>query len=184
MQRLFAGDSPWQVPWLPRVLPCVQEIAARHAAATIFTRFMPPNAPQERHGAWRDYYVAWPQMTRSRLAPGMLDLVEPLARLVPPARVIDKPANSAFSCPGFGAALWRAGVRTLVVTGGETDVCVLATVMSAVDLGFRVVLPTDALCSARDRTHDALITLYRERYCQQVEATTTETVLRRWAPDR
>ena len=44
----------------------------------------------------------------------------------------------------------------------------------------RVVVPTDAICSSSDRTHDALLTLYRERYGRQVETATTEEILRRW----
>jgi nicotinamidase-related amidase len=52
--------------------------------------------------------------------------------------------------------------------------------MDAVDYGFKVILPTDALCSSRDQTHDALLSLYRERFSQQIEATTTETLLGRW----
>jgi nicotinamidase-related amidase len=76
--------------------------------------------------------------------------------------------------------LRRQGIETLIVTGGETDVCVAATVMAAVDLGFRIVLPADALCSAKDTTHDALMTLYRERFSQQIETTSTERVLRDW----
>ena len=31
-------------------------------------------------------------------------------------------------------------VNTLIVSGGETDVCVLSTVLSAIDLGLRIVL--------------------------------------------
>jgi nicotinamidase-related amidase len=68
----------------------------------------------------------------------------------------------------------------IIITGGETDVCVLATVMAAVDLGFRVVLPVDALCSARDKTHDALMALYSERFTNQVQTTSTERVLKEW----
>ncbi len=180
MQRLFAEETPWRVPWLPRVLPCVQEIASRQASRTIFTRFIPPRSAREAVGAWQDYYEAWPDLTREVLASELLELVTPLRALVPPARQLDKTANSAFSHPGLANALHRRGVTTLVVTGGETDVCVLATVMSAVDSGFRVVLPTDALCSTSDTTHDALLKLYRERFSQQIEATTTENVLRRW----
>lgn len=180
MQRLFAEDTPWQVPWLPRVLPCVRQIAQRHPALTIFTRFIPPETSEVAVGAWRDYYKVWWQLTRHELAPDLLDLVEPLGHLVPPAKVVDKPANSAFSRRGFAAALRRSSVTTLIITGGETDVCVLATVMDAVDYGFRVVLPTDALCSSRDQTHDALLSLYRERFTQQIEAAMTEDVLSRW----
>jgi nicotinamidase-related amidase len=180
MQRLFAEETAWQVPWLPRVLPVVVEIASRHAPRTVFTRFSPPATPDAATGAWRAYYERWPQMTRSELAPHLLELVEPLARLVPPARMIEKPANSAFSRAGFASALRRRGVTTLVVTGGETDVCVLATVMLAIDLGFRIVLPTDALCSTSDGAHDALLGLFRTRFASQVEATTTEELLRRW----
>ncbi len=69
---------------------------------------------------------------------------------------------------------------TLVITGVETDVCVLGAVLGAVDLGYRVVVPTDAICSSSDRTHDALLTLYRERYGQQVETVTSEALLRSW----
>jgi nicotinamidase-related amidase len=36
-------------------------------------------------------------------------------------------------------------IGTVVVSGAETDVCVLATVLSAVDLGLRVVI----VCAVR-----------------------------------
>jgi len=72
------------------------------------------------------------------------------------------------------------GIDTLIVSGGETDVSVLATVMSAIDLGYRIVLATDALCSASDRTHDALMTLYRERFSRQFTTAMTVQILEAW----
>jgi hypothetical protein len=42
------------------------------------------------------------------------------------------------------------------------------------------VVPTDAICSSSDHTHDALLTLYRERYGQQVEAVGSDETLRCW----
>ena len=70
--------------------------------------------------------------------------------------------------------------RTLTITGAETDVCVLATVFGAIDFGYRVVLATDALCSSSDTTHDALLTLYQERFAQQIEAADAATILTNW----
>lgn len=180
MQRLFTGGLAWHTPWLERVLPVVERIAAAHPDRTIFTRFIPAERPGEGEGRWRAYWQRWAEMTLSRLPPGATELLPGLARLVPPADVLDK----RFYSPWFGtdleARLKRRGIDTLIVTGAETDVCVLAAVLGAVDRGYRVVLPTDALCSSSDRTHDALLTLYRERYGQQVETTTSEEVLRAW----
>ena len=66
--------------------------------------------------------------------------------------------------------------------GGETDVCVLSTMLGALDWGFRVVLVTDALCSSADETHDAMMDLFCNRFGEQVETAPTEVVLRQWSP--
>ncbi len=52
--------------------------------------------------------------------------------------------------------------------------CVLATVLGAVDLGYKVIIVTDALCSAMDETHDAILKLYHKRFSQQIEDMTSE----------
>jgi nicotinamidase-related amidase len=95
--------------------------------------------------------------------------VSPLTHLIPPATVIDKPAYSAFSKSVLAAFLREKNVDTLIITGSETDVCVLATVLDAVDMGFRVIVVEDALCSSFDQGHDALMTLYRNRFSEQIE---------------
>lgn len=81
--------------------------------------------------------------------------------------------------PGPLPALQR--VDTLVVTGAETDMCVLAAVLGAVDLGFRVVVVADAICSSSDQSHDALLGLYHDRFGQQVETAECAEVLEAWA---
>lgn len=180
MQNLFAEDTPWHTPWMPRVLPVVERIAARHPARTIFTRFIPPAEDEPMPGAWRRYYARWRDLLRGRIDPRLLELVPPLAALAPPATVFDKPVYSSFHDGALARLLAQRGVDSLVITGGETDVCVLASVMDAIDRGYRVVLVADALCSGSDRTHDALMTLYRERFGQQVELADAETVLACW----
>jgi nicotinamidase-related amidase len=94
--------------------------------------------------------------------------------------VIDKSVYSAFSRPLLPKLLRRGGIDSLIITGGETDGCVLATVLDAVDLGYRTVIARDALCSSSDAAHDALLTLYHHRFSQQIEAAHSETILAPW----
>lgn len=180
MQLLFAEPGPWCVPWMPRILPNVALIAERHPERTVFTRFIPPRDPFGLPGAWQDYYRHWHAMTRESLDVRLLELVPPLGRLVPPATLCDKAVHSAFANPTLLPWLLARGIRTLIVTGGETDVCVLATVMAAMDHGFRIGLVTDALCSGSNETHDALMTLYGKRFQHHIATVTTEQVLETW----
>lgn len=180
MQRMFAEETPWHTPWMLRVLPVVERIAARQVARTVFTRFVPPHDVEDMLGAWRRYYERWKDFTLARIDPRLIDLLPSLQRLVPPAAVVDKRHYSAFTAPSLPPLLKERGVDSLVISGAETDVCVLATVMSAVDLGFRVVLATDALCGSSDRTHEALLTLYRQRFGEQIETADADTILACW----
>jgi len=180
MQRLFAEETPWHTPWMERVLPIVARIAEAHPEQTIFTRFIPPRHPDEMRGAWRRFYRRWAELTLERIDPGLLELVAPLARLVPPAITIDKRVYSPFSEQAIWQVLRERQADTLVITGAETDMCVLAAVMDAVDYGFRVVIATDAICSSSDRTHDALMTLYCHRFSEQIETVTSEAIINAW----
>ena len=67
--------------------------------------------------------------------------------------------------------------RNTIVTGCETEVCVLATVMGGITLGYRVVLVTDAICSGADETHDAMQRIYQSRFGMQVETVTTAELM-------
>lgn len=109
MQCLFAEPAEWFVPWLPKVLPNVLRIAERHPDRTIFTRFIPPSDPDHAVGAWRDYYERWRSMARDRIDLHLLELVEPLRKLVPPAKVLNKTGYSAFGHPRLVHALRRQG---------------------------------------------------------------------------
>jgi nicotinamidase-related amidase len=180
MQNLFADETPWHTPWMTRVLPVVASIAERHAKHTVFTRFIPPRHPDELPGSWRRYYQRWVGLTLDRIDPRLLELVPPLARLAPPAAIINKRVYSPFWERELPSLLRRRRIQALVITGAETDVCVLAAVMDAVDLGFRVVLAADALCSASDETHDALMKLYRSRFSEQIETAESTAILDAW----
>ena len=180
MQNMFALDTPWRVAWLPQILPKIREIAECQPHRTVFTRFIPPARAEDATGSWRRYFERWRQFTGECLDPSWIELLPPLAALVPPAAVIDKATYSPFTAPALSQLLRAREADSLVITGAETDVCVLAAVLGAVDHGYRVVLPVDAMCSSSDRTHDALLTLYRERFSQQIETVDTATVLSTW----
>jgi nicotinamidase-related amidase len=180
MQNLFAEDTPWRTPWMDRVRPVVAKLARRHAGSTIFTRFVPPERPEDMPGTWRRYFERWREMTREKLDPRLLELVPELGELVPPAVVFDKRVYSPFHDGRLLPYLHRRRIDSLVVSGAETDVCVLTAVLDAVDHGLRVVIAADALCSSADETHDALMKVYNTRFSQQVEVASTDTILAAW----
>jgi nicotinamidase-related amidase len=173
MQRMFADDTPWRTPWMPRVLPEVVRLVEAAPQRTIFTRFAPPRSADEAGGTWRRYYQRWASMTRNQMDAELIELVPELARFVPPAHTIDKMVYSPWRDAALRDVLANGGIDTLVISGAETEVCVLATVLGAIDLGYRVVLATDAICSSADPTHDAMVGIYQSRYGMQVETATS-----------
>jgi len=179
MQRVFAEDTPWHVAWMENVAPQVIEMTSRHAERTIFTRFIPPMRPSAALGRWKDYYEKWWMMTGEHLPPRMLDLMPELASFAPPALIFDKSTYSPWIDGRLHAALQAQKVGALVMTGGETDVCVLATALNAIDIGYHVILLRDALCSGADETYDASLKLLGDRFSVQMELMTTEEFLSR-----
>lgn len=177
MQRMFAEDTPWHVPWMKEVSPQVQEIARRHPQRTVFTRFVPPKRAEDMLGMWRSYYEKWDTMTLDRLEPDMVDLVPSLKALVPPGRIFDKMTYSPWTTGELHRVLAGEKVETIAISGGETDVCVLAAALGAIDLGYRVILLKDAVCSGADDTHDASLELLGDRFSVQLEISSTEGFL-------
>ena len=180
MQRMFVEDTEWRTPWAEQVMPVLVKLCEAKADRTIFTRFIPAARVGEGRGTWRDYWRRWSSMTLEAMGPSMVDLAGPLQRFAPPGRLIDKRVYSPWLGTGLDAELRAHGIDTLVVTGAETDVCVLAAVLGAIDLGYRVVVVTDAVCSSADDPHDHLLALYHDRFAQQVETAECAEVLDGW----
>jgi maleamate amidohydrolase len=63
----------------------------------------------------------------------------------PEEPVIDKRGRSAFFATDLHARLGAQGVDTCIVTGGSTSGCIRPTVCDAEQLGYRVVIPEDAV---------------------------------------
>jgi nicotinamidase-related amidase len=180
MQRIFSSEGLWPTPWMERVLPIVTELAKRHPERTVFTRFITPMRASDMPGMWQLYYARWREATREYLDPRMLELMPELSSLCPPATIIDKTRYSPFWVSHLGSHLNGRGADGLIVTGAETDVCVLATVLGAVDMGFRVIVVRDALCSSSDEGHESSLKVYHERFGEQIETADAETILSAW----
>src|SRR5690606_3624540 len=90
MQRMFAEETAWRTPWMPRVLPVVVRLCERRADRTCFTRFIPARSPGDGQGAWRRYWRRWESITLENLGEEGVELLPELQTFSPPARVLDK----------------------------------------------------------------------------------------------
>lgn len=110
----------------------------------------------------------------------MIELLPELLAFVPLAAVFDRMVYSAFTDGRLHNLLRARSATTLIVTGSEADICVLSTILAAVDHGYRIVVVSDGLCSSSDESHDALLGLYRSRFDIQIEVAESTEVLDRW----
>ena len=117
MQRIFTAEGPWPAPWTERVLPVVASLAGRHPERTVFTRFIPPERPDQMPGMWQRYYTRWRAATRQCLDLNLLELMPPLAALYPPATVIDKTRYSGFAEPRLPAHLREREADAPIISG-------------------------------------------------------------------
>ncbi|MBI4526431.1 MAG: cysteine hydrolase [Deltaproteobacteria bacterium] len=83
---------------------------------------------------------------------------------------------SAFHQTYLDLALRSAGIDTLIISGGSTDVGVASTVFSGRDMDYNLIVASDACATSHDqRAHDLLMELIFPRMSR---VRTTEQVLR------
>jgi nicotinamidase-related amidase len=177
MQRLFAERTDWYSPSMMTILPNVLRLSSALRGQTLYARFTVPRDAEEAHGCWRDFYRRWSTINSRQLRADMIDLVAPLAELATPEQIFDKPGYSIFSSPALDTRLRDAMVDTLILSGVETDVCVYSSVLSAIDLGYSVVLASDALASPDDEAHRAVLLHLAPRLPEQIKIMTTDEIL-------
>jgi len=124
--------------------------------------------PPGKGGAFRRFYGR------------VISEADPLARLEsfladhPAVRVISKYRYSAFVGSSMAHDLAEQGVTTVVITGLQTDKCIMATAFTAFDEGFDVIVATDA-CVARSKERHCNALALLERSC--ATALPTQTLL-------
>lgn len=180
MQRIFAEHTEWYTPWAYKILPQIITLTEFDPTKTIFTRFIPALRNEKATGMWKKYYERWECMTLEKINPSLTDLIPDLSNFVPPGLVVDKHVYGPWMETGLHQLLQEREINTLIISGGETDICVLATVMGAIDYGYRVILASDALCSSQDDSHDSIMHIYKKRFSIQLEVYDTKKILVNW----
>lgn len=137
MQRAYE-DGPWKVldmrgaeTNILRLIPWADEV--------IFTRHVPFAHPQ---GTWKTYNAKWGYVEQD---PRNGELVPCLAEIARTS--VEKSTYSAFGSQAFCKLV--QGADRLIVTGIQTECCVLATILDAVDAGMEVMYVRDA-CSGKN----------------------------------
>ncbi len=177
MQRVFAEPTSWHMPGFDAIVPNVAALVRAMPGRTFFTRFVVPHTAEHARGHWKMYYRRWHEFTGAVMAPELVEIVPALVPYATAGTLIDKLTYSAFEAPDCEARLAALGADTIVFTGVETDVCVLASLMSAVDRGYRVIAVADAMGSSSVEGHRATLTQVLTRLPDQVEIVETEEAL-------
>lgn len=178
MQRVFAEKTDWHLPGFDLIVPKIAALSDALPDRTSFTRFMVPHTAEQARGHWQVYYRRWHGFTGAVMDPGLVDLVDSLARYAMPDLLIDKLTYSVFESPRCEEILSGLQASTIIFSGVETDVCVLASLMSAIDRGYRVIAAADALASSSTDGHKATLKHILTRMPDQVEIASTAEILR------
>ncbi|KAA0693651.1 cysteine hydrolase [Neorhizobium sp. P12A] len=177
MQRLFAEETVWHAPAMRDILENVIALSRRMPSETLFARFIVPASVDNASGCWKPYYERWSMLTGDHHDPALHDLMGPLRAIAPAGQIFDKPGYSIFSNETLHSRLQKNGVRTIIVSGAETDVCVYSSVLQAIDLGYLVVIATDAVASSDGAAHRAVIDQLAPRMPEQILLLSTEEIL-------
>lgn len=178
MQELFRSHPEWGTQSLASIVPPIQRLLSARPDNAYFSRFIPARQADHANGAWQRYYRRWSSVTLDKLDPALVEIVQELRPWA--KRMVDKAGYSAMANAAFRQAALASGGRCVILSGVETDVCVLATAMEAVDAGLRVVLATDALASSSGTCHAKALDILHDRFDEQVELATVDQIVAAW----
>ncbi|MBT7203262.1 MAG: cysteine hydrolase [Deltaproteobacteria bacterium] len=177
MQRIFLEPGPWFAEAGLDLLPMIDQLVHARNLPTFFTRFITPSTAMEASGRWQTYYEFWHKVTKEEAGEELLALHPTLQKFANSENTFDKATYDAFASVSFRSNIESAKPSALVFSGIETDVCVLATVLTAVDLGFRTIIAKDAVTSSDLKSHNACFEFLFPRYSQQIEIATVAEIL-------
>ena len=118
-----------------------------------------------------------PYLVTEQYPQGIGGTVSDLSDLFEPSDVVEKMTFSSMGEPSFVDAIEKKGKKQIIVSGMETHVCVLQTVMDLLDAGYNVFVVEDAVSSRTAK--NKLLGLDRMRHAG-AHIVSTEMVMFEW----
>jgi nicotinamidase-related amidase len=108
-------------------------------------------------------------------APGS-KVIDALAPNGAPLEIVSpKRSYGSFDGTGLDAQLRALGVDEVILTGQHTHICVRHAAYNALILGYRILVPADAVCEFGDIDHDEALAYLKDVY--GAEMTTTDGLI-------
>lgn len=182
MQKLFVTEkkSPWSDSKLLSIIPNIKKlIKIIGAKNVIFSRFIPPTNWQDSIGSWRTFYRLNKGITRKNIGTDALDVVDQLQSYLTNNKTIAdrNRASSIFSAGGFKSKIKKNESKYLIFVGIETDYCVLASALDAMNRGYYVIIVSDGCGSTTKRGHQNALCIFK-RFPEQLWITSTDNLIK------
>ena len=192
MQRGFLDPgAAMEVPEARAIVPVVADLIARFRASglpVVFSQFVySPAAPllvgdlhPEHRPAASGAATGFGRPSSSCLEGD--PSVEVVAALAPAPNelAVRKHWYDAFAGTPLDGALRARGIRSLVVTGTMTDICVLATVVGAFNREYRVTVVEDGVATLWPEIQRATLDIIRRAYGRVVSAKVVADEVATW----
>ena len=181
MQKLFLTEkkSPWSSSRLMSIIPNVEKLIKTIGMKNIiFTRFVPPKKWQDEAGSWRTYYRLNKAITRENIGNKPLDIIDELQQHIVKNSVVNRTkSSSVFAGKSFQTKIKKKSTKFLIFVGIETDYCVLASVLDAMNRGYYVIVVSDACGSTAKGGHKNALGIF-ERFPEQLWITSTNNLIK------
>jgi ureidoacrylate peracid hydrolase len=192
MQRAFVepGEA-MEVPPAREVIPRIQELVGifrEKRLPVVFTEFTySPAAPLLVGQLHPEHRPAIPGTPTGFGRPSSsclegADNARVIAELTPRAEelVVRKHYYDGFNGTVLDGALRARGVRTLVVTGTMTDICVLGTVIGGFNREYRLIVVEDGVATLWPEIQRATLDIIRRAYARVLTAKEVADEVARW----
>ncbi len=167
MQNVYAKDAAWATPGFAAALDNILLLCQRYKER-IFTRHLPFLDPP---GRWRQYNHFARKINEDKEAQLLVSELRAVEH-----QLFDKYTYSALASGALKDYLLAKDFDEILICGVQTEFCVLATLLEAVDLGLPVTLVADACAGSLPIFNAAIISLVK-RMPEQAEIKYTQELI-------